>query len=126
VLDEGNPRIAKFTTTVLHTDNSSGPAFFLNIMSFIPPELSLVSPVNLTQHYGDRVLESSYNETDGVIVLLDIVLLVGYNVTIEYYGQMYSNLPDSVNTSIVVELNYTTVFHEGIGLMVCASLYEVL
>ena len=118
VLEEGNPRISRFTATILHTENSTAPAFSLSITNYVPLELSVVSLINITHPEGDDVLNISSNENDNIIEVTGLILPLGLNVTVVYLSQMNASLPDDVNATSIVELQYTTVEQEGIGLLV--------
>ncbi len=114
VLEEGNPRIARFTFSIFHSENSSAPAFALNILNTIPPELKLVSSVTVRYTDGSMLHEESRNESDSIVELSYPRLLLDQNVTLEYLVQIGIDLPDGFNITNNIELQYTTIHQDGV------------
>ncbi len=118
VLEDGNPRIARFSYVVSHTEDSSSPAFNVDILNIIPSEFDLVSPVTLKYVEGGLLFEKSRVETDSVIEISHSILLLGENITVEYLVQIDAHLPNGFNITNPLNVQYATIMQEGIGLLV--------
>lgn len=118
MLEEGNPRIVRLTYRVFHSEASTAPAFFVEITNIISLNLSLVSPVDVIYDDGGILHEESQDEPDAVINLSNALLFLGSSITFSYLVQMDFDSPERFNISNIVEIGYTTIEQEGIGLLV--------
>ncbi len=118
VLEEGNPRIARFTYIFFHTEYSSSPAFNVNITNIVPSEFDLLSPVTLIYIEGGALVNKSIVEDDSVIEISHPILLLGENITVEYLVQIDRSLPGGFNITNPLVVQYITIIQEGIGLQV--------
>lgn len=120
VLEEGNPRITRFVYVVSHSENSSSPAFSVDILNIIPSDFELVSPVTLRYVEGGVLFEESIIETDSIIEISRPILLLGENITVEYLVQIDATLPSGFNITNPFDVQFATVMLEGIALQVSA------
>ena len=117
--DENGENIVSVTTVLMHDSSSSSPAFFVSLEEEVPETLLVQFPYFL--QIGDNVVSIEEAETRNLTTVLRVdmeVLLIEEMMSLTYFAIIN---PDNVvegNISKPVNVNYTTIKQEGIGLMV--------
>jgi hypothetical protein len=119
VMSGENGSIISATTILSHDPISSSPAFLLTLEEEVP-EIILVQ-LPYTVQIGNTSILVNNVSTRGLTTVLTVhieVLPVGEVINLTYYAVLNPDNTDEGNVSKPVNVNYTTIKQEGIGLMV--------
>lgn len=113
-----DPLTVQVTAILSHNDNSTGPGFLIDLEEVVPEALI----VYYLEHSGGQTVlnESTVRNGSNVLSFHVDILPLGRMINLTYLAHLNPSNEMEGNISQPVNMNYTTIKQEGIGLMVLA------